>query len=96
VAPPVEHGTKQTVAQSARLKPQRTEPAYNPAAGIIACDLRILVEARCRAAARARARACFGLARAAAPVLATHGALCAPLFFAVAIGRRAASRLHPS
>jgi hypothetical protein len=58
--------------------------------------LRILVEARCRSAALARARTRFGLARAAAPVLATDGTLCAPLFFAAAIGCCAAPRLHPS
>jgi hypothetical protein len=79
-----------------RLKPQRSEPAYNPAAGSTACDLRILVEARCRSAALARARTRFGPAHAAAPVLATDGTLCAPLFFALAIGCCAATRRHPN
>jgi hypothetical protein len=58
--------------------------------------LGILVEARCRSAALARARARFGLARAAASLLATYRTLCAPVFFAVAIGCCAATRLHPS
>jgi hypothetical protein len=58
--------------------------------------LRILLEARCRSAALARARARFGFARAAASGLATDGTLCALLFFAVVIGCIAATRLHPS
>src|SRR5271155_4631233 len=86
----------QRASRNRPLEPQRSEPAYNPAAGITACDLRILVEARCRSAALARAPARFGLAHAAAPVLARDGTLRAPLFFAMAMAaarRRVCTRV---